>query len=268
MRPDCHEPQVPSGRRDVWVTRARAFGERAEDLDVDFSRLPRPVLVGEILKRCLPALDDGLCDECDIQQWTLDRRLQGLLAVAAAGGTAALTTRHRCAHCDETLEIPLDLANFARDEAAADFDATLPSGERLCVSLPTGHHQQHWLRKGDVTIRGMARDLVRSIDGEHVRGDWEVPEDWLEFIAGRLEQHDPLTALELLARCPECDAEATIAFDLEALLLEQLQSRQMQILREIHLLASGYHWSEREILGMPAWRRRHYLGRFGADVIA
>lgn len=265
MRPDFNEPQVPGGRRNASVKSARAFGGRAEDLDMEFLRIPRPELVSEILERCLPVPDGAARDREDVRQWTLGRRLQGLLAVTAAGDVMSLTMRQRCMCCDEVLEIPIDLETFTCEAAVGEFESSMPSGQRVHVLLPTGRHQQDWLHTGGVTIRAMARDLIRSIDGAEVPPDWEIPADWVEVIGDWLEQHDPLTALELLARCPECDVEVTIELDLEGLLLEQLQSRQMETLREIHVLASSYHWSEREILEMPVWRRRHYVRRFGLD---
>ena len=55
--------------------------------------------------------------------------------------------------------------------------------------------------------------------------------------------------------CPECGAEHVVAVDpfgLNAL-------RGGHLYREVHALASRYHWSEADILALPRARRRLYL---------
>ena len=53
--------------------------------------------------------------------------------------------------------------------------------------------------------------------------------------------------------------------DLEAALLRELEHHQAQRLREIHVLACHYHWSETDIARLPAWRRAYYLRLLGAE---
>ncbi len=230
---------------------------------MDFAQSPRPELVSTLLNHCLFPPNGRSSDNEDVWSWTLGQRLQGLLAVASVSGVSQVTTLQRCDRCSELLEIPLDLDEFARAETTTDFEWSPPSDERVSVSLPTGHDQRRWLRAAEVTSRAMARALVCRVDGEPPAHDWELPDAWIDSLAEQLDRHDPLTALELRSSCPACAAEATIELDLEALLVRQLQARQMETLGEIHLLASQYHWSEREILRLPSWRRRYYLAQLG-----
>jgi hypothetical protein len=238
---------------------ARAFGDEAEDLDMDFAQLSRPELVSALLSRCLfPAKSVSSANE-DVWSWTVGQRLQGLLAVASVSAVSRLTTVQRCDRCAESMEIPIDVNDFARTEPLTDFEWSPQAEHRLSVSLPTGHDQRRWLGAGETTGRAMARELVSGLDGEPPAPDWEMPDDWIDGVAEQLDRHDPLTALELQSRCPACAADMTIELDLEALLLQQLHARQRETLRVIHLLASRYHWTEAEILRLPSWRRRHYL---------
>jgi hypothetical protein len=131
----------------------------------------------------------------------------------------------------------------------------------LRVALPTGEDQKTWLKWGQAEPRAMARQLVRSVDGRPPVDGWEVPDAWIDGLEAELKQRDPLTALELEARCPACGAPLKVEFDLETELLKRFEVRQARMLRHVHRLASAYHWSEAQILRLPAWRRNYYLSQ-------
>lgn len=72
-------------------------------------------------------------------------------------------------------------------------------------------------------------------------------------------RHDPQAELELDLRCPSCGAAFAVVLDTATLLLRELDARAALLVRDVHTLASYYHWSERSILRMPARRRAQYL---------
>ncbi|HKQ29815.1 MAG TPA: hypothetical protein VJS66_00900 [Burkholderiales bacterium] len=234
---------------------ARAFGTRAQDLNVDFA-LPRADVVSALLQGSLYR-DDGSWDG-DSWSWTLAQRLQGLLAIALASGVAPLALVHACDVCAEMIEIGLDAHDFVRAEDVVDFQWSPAPDRTLNVMLPRGHEQRRWSQVDALTPQAMARELISGQSS-----DAEFPSAWYDALARELEQRDPLTALELETECPSCATNVRIPFDLEATLLAQLQSRQRRLLSDIHRLASAYHWSEAAILELPAWRRRAYLAQLG-----
>lgn len=237
----------------------RAFGERAEDLDLDFA-LPRPELVTRLLAQCVrPA--SGAWPEDALWSWTLGQRLQGLIAIALASGVARLSVVEPCANCTERLEIEVELTLFEREERITAFDWSPAPKQALAVSLPTGREQQAWWQAGDVSADAMARRLAFGRD--EGPEDEALSSDWIEALGAQLAQHDPLTALELQAACPACGAQGRIPLDLEAELLTRLHACQRHNLLNIHHLASAYHWSEVAIMRLPAWRRRSYLMQVG-----
>jgi hypothetical protein len=63
---------------------------------------------------------------------------------------------------------------------------------------------------------------------------------------------------ELDGRCPECSATVRIFFDPLRYVLSELRDRAMFVYQEVHLIASRYQWSEREILALPRARRARY----------
>lgn len=234
---------------------ARGFGERAEDLDLDFT-LARPVLVTRLLALCLRH-DNGAWSDEALWSWTLGQRLQGLLAIAMASDAASIAVIESCAQCAERLEIDVDPAVFEREERETGFDWSPTPARQWQVRLPTGHEQRAWWQAGDVSAEAMARCLVVGREDGIKAGS--LPSDWVEAVGAQLAEHDPLTALELQTACPACGAQAQIPLDLEAELIALLHARQRQSLMQIHQLASAYHWSEAEIMQLPAWRRRYYL---------
>lgn len=242
---------------------ARAFGARVQDLDVDFAQLPRAELVSALLYRCVRP-HDGEWDGDATWSWTLAQRLQGLLAIALASEIPPLTLVQRCHDCAELLEIQVEAPAFVREERIMDFEWSPGLGQTLRVALPTGREQRAWSQTDDLTMRAMARRLIRAVDGFAPSADWEIPEASIDALAQELEHRDPWTTLEIESQCPACGVAASFEVDLEARLIGQLYARQRQILAEIHRLASAYHWSETAILQLPAWRRRHYLAQLGA----
>ena len=67
--------------------------------------------------------------------------------------------------------------------------------------------------------------------------------------------------LELGTSCTGCGAAMVLPFDIAVFLDGEMGARASRLLDEVHLLASSYHWSESEILALPASRRQDYLKR-------
>lgn len=59
--------------------------------------------------------------------------------------------------------------------------------------------------------------------------------------------------------CPACDHNWDGCFDIVSFFWSEIDDWARRTLREIHILAAAYGWSEREILDIGAWRRRIYL---------
>jgi hypothetical protein len=260
MRAESYERPWPGWPDSEAPGFARVFGECARDLDVNFAQRSRAELVSRLLRDCLHR---EAWNPDDVWSWTLAQRLQGLLAIVLAGAAAPFELTPRCEACGDTLALSIDPSLFERIETATRFTCSIDS-RALEIALPTGREQQRWSHSEGVTMRNMARELVRSLDGRAPDADWEIPVAWVETLGRALEEHDPLTGLDIDSQCPACGAATSVPLDLEALLLAHLHARQRRTLVDIHRLASAYHWSEAAILDLPAWRRRHYLAQLGA----
>jgi hypothetical protein len=95
------------------------------------------------------------------------------------------------------------------------------------------------------------------VDGNQAVDEWGA--DFIHGLDAALEEFDPLVAFSVRAGCTQCGVETSSPIDLEVLALRELEQMQARLLREIHRLASRYHWSESEVLGLSPERRARYL---------
>jgi hypothetical protein len=204
----------------------------------------------------------------DPWNWTLNRRLQGLLAVTIATRGTHLDVTVNCATpgCGVPMDIPLELHVFQTGDDPLEVCCRVEASHELRLRLPMGADQRRWLyelRPAQDTpdYTDMVRALVVALDEAPPALDWRMPAAWLAAIETALEEADPLTSLELHTQCPHCGGAIAIPFDLEAELLHLLANEQPRVLDEVHRLAVAYHWSEPEIMALPVARRRQYLQR-------
>lgn len=243
----------------------RAYGTGVEDLDIDFEKTSQPHAVTAVLHACL-LYDQQKIDHEVIWGWSLNRRIQALLSVVIATQGKALDIQVPCAQpeCGELFELPLDLNLFQQPETDTPIEYHVDNAA-LQLRLPNGFDQLKWM--GLVNAQAfvtMASDLIVSVEGKRPEAGWSVDSDWLESLGERLEEYDRLTALQLQTRCPLCDVAMKVDFDLEHYLLELLLHKQIRVLRDIHHLASVYHWTETEIMALTPQRRRSYLALIDA----
>ena len=87
----------------------------------------------------------------------------------------------------------------------------------------------------------------------------DYTDDLPQTISAAMEEFDPLVNFSITTLCPYCETVNTYRTDLEKFSLGSLYRAQLRLFKTIHRLASHYHWSERQILATPPWRRSFYL---------
>ena len=245
---------------DLAPRRARPFGSNRSDLDLDLGDPDRPAAITRVLASCLDGFADRQAAEDAVWQWSVAERLQGLLAVATAGGGPYPPWQMRCDGCAVAVEIDVVPENFAAAPRRDGVVCHVPEGHVVSLRLPRGLDQRAW-RESSADAIAMATALIERFDGEVPEREWRVPADWLDALADSLAECDPLTALQFQAPCPGCGHVNVVDFDLEGWLLGRLAVEQQRLLDDVHRLASSYHWSEAEICALPRRRRRAYLAR-------
>jgi hypothetical protein len=243
---------------------ARRYGLVRADLDIDFNTVPRAKVVTALLALCLQQTDGRDIDDATLWEWSVATRLQGLLAIACATSGPITSAVATCSHadCGERIELELALADFALSSGEM-IEWRTPLKQQASVRLPAGSDQLAWYahqrERRDADAGWLARRLITRLDAATPAADWQLPAEWLAPLGSALDDADPLTALSVSAQCPACSTQLDVEVDLEYLLLEDLRRQQYALLDEIQQIAERYHWSEAEIVALPAWRRARYL---------
>jgi hypothetical protein len=98
---------------------------------------------------------------------------------------------------------------------------------------------------GREALAALRRRCIRHGEGADV-----------DAIDAAMDKAGPLLSCDLEALCPQCGAIEVIRFDLERHLLAALATERRYLTREIHLLASAYHWQLSEIASLSRDDRR------------
>jgi hypothetical protein len=242
---------------------ARAFGSAVADLDLRFDAYAPQRAVTALLARCLRDAQGHAPEPAQLALWSLARRLHALLAVRLADEPDATETlQARCTQCGAGFELELALPRCAQlvpDDTALNWVA--PNGRRLQLHLPCAADLEAWQSQGLRDAQRLAATLVDAVDDADPGPAFELDADWLAPLASAMAERDPLNALGVDAPCPDCGQVQALEIELEHLLLQAFSRRHRRLLDEVLRLAQALHWTEAEIVALPAWRRTLYLDR-------
>ncbi len=166
-----------------------------------------------------------------------------------------------CPACDAKADVGFNVSGVPvepRPQTAAEYTLEAPAGEATARTvrfrLPSGADQEAVLH---LSVDAAAEALLDRclLDGG---GRPLEPAERAAVIA-EMERLAPKVDLELDVRCPECTHSFLLPFDTTVFFFREMRLTGRQLLREMHLLALYYHWSEAEILSLGRSRRRAYL---------
>ncbi len=158
-----------------------------------------------------------------------------------------------CSDCRSRFDFQLQYADLPVQEAGPTYPLARVQwqGRQLCFRLPTGEDQQ--------ALVDIPQDSAQAWLLEQLVQEPGMPPDrdaqMMQLVDAALEAVAPAIITTVQARCPECGAVNTVEIDPYRVLTWKSED----LLREVHHLASHYHWSEAEILGLPRARRLQYL---------
>jgi hypothetical protein len=172
-----------------------------------------------------------------------------------------------CPACGEQLDVGFDAGEVSlqrRPQRRRRYRVRVQAadGARRWVGfrLPTTADQEAVAGCDDPAGELLSR-CVHAVDGrpagDHV-ADLLGPRAAAE-VETRMERLAPSVALAMDLVCAGCGAGFSADHELAPFLLEEMRSAARFVVREVHLIASHYHWSERDILGLERSRRRAYL---------
>lgn len=254
-----HLPKVPvalAERYGASELRLRPFGAAPGDVEVDLRSTDRPRVVTEVLRRCTREGDGAEVPEALFWSLPVGARTRALTLLCTVSGIDALERTLVCpaAGCNEAVALGLALGDLAAAGTETADGAVVEHDERsIPLRLPTGDDLRRWAA-APPSAAGMLADLADPpLDPEGV-----APE-LVAAAEEALSAADPLVDVRVVAACPACGLELEAALDLEGEALRALDRLQEGLLSEVARLAGSFHWSEPEVLALPAWRRRRYL---------
>ena len=247
-------PARPRAAPDIT---ARAFGVDPADIEVDFGGADRAAVVTAIIERCAGG-DDGapLGPDC---AWALPvgDRLHALVTICRLSGRHAFEFSLACPspRCDEQVEIELPLHALgaaARERAAVEPAELSWEGSTFRPRRPTGEDLRTWREQPPAD-----GEILAALGGPRLPSS--APPDLIAAVEEALAAVDPLVDVQVRSECPACGEALDVTVDVEGEMVALARRWQDELLRDVAALARALGWGEREILALPASRRRRYL---------
>jgi hypothetical protein len=210
--------------------------------------------------RRLAALLISLRASVDLDADTLGDRNRRLLELHRAFIGSPLEARVSCADCGAESEflLPTD-AILGLPPAPRDAEATTRvAGRRYTFRLPRLSDIE---AAAEVAAGPPPRD-VKDVVLERCRvdrGGGPIPAVIGRRLADRFEALDPAANVVVRLHCSGCERPMAASADVATFVARALDRLVAELLRDIDTIAAGYGWDERQIVELPAWRRRHYV---------
>ena len=224
-----------------------------------------------VLQRALTLLASAWTDASPDQlaQLSLGQRDGQLLTLREWAFGSQLKGVAACPACSEKLEVEFDVSDIrvaAAPSLAEEFSIATKGYEIRC-RLPNSA-DLFCLRADEEISANELRLLERCMlsarsNGSEVTVD-QLPKEVINAVAKRMAEADPQADVELALNCPACAHRWTAPFDIVSFFWTEINAWALRMLREVHLLASAYGWSEKEILSLSPCRRQAYLEMIGA----
>ena len=187
-----------------------------------------------------------------------------LLKLRAETFGSSLQAMCSCPHCGEVVEMSLDVEDILLDMPEVE-DGLLSLTEgiyHVYFRLPDSRDLAALAAVGDRSLA--ARQLFQQClieareDGRIVSLD-ALPSDVTEAVAERIAGVDAQSNIELEMACPACSHTWVSPFDIAAFFWLEISAWAKRMLRDVHMLACAYGWSEEAILALSPARRQTYL---------
>lgn len=199
----------------------------------------------------------------DLAQLPVGRRDEQLMSLRERLFGAQLIGVVSCPLCGEHLQLTVNAADLHVAHAAESDRLSLTvDGYAINYRLPNSADLL-MLANCDSVDAGRTLLLKRCLqNARYDNVDQQIdalPTNVLDVVSAHMAQADPQADLQFYLVCPACRHHWLAAFDVMAFLWNEIDHWAHRILRDVHVLALNYGWSEADILTMNVARRQAYL---------
>ena len=214
--------------------------------------------------RALLLLGAALPGSPRLAELPLAERDRRLLELHTATFGPELPAFVACPGCGDRLELSLDATALHPPAPPPGPAQTWPvdgGGVRMRFRLPDSRDLAAAGRCASVqeARRELAERCVTVAVDASGAAVGRLPDEALAALAARMDEVAPATDVSLALTCPSCATAWEAALDVAGFVWTEMAARARRLLREVDAIARVYHWSEAEILALPASRRRAYL---------
>ncbi len=193
----------------------------------------------------------------------IGRRDAHLLELHSALAGPALEAVADCPACGATAEVGFDAVELLRaGDAAPSVERLDKGGYAIDWRPPDSHDVAAAAHAGDATAaeRVLLERCVTSATGPEGPLDGpSLPPGIRRALAEAMAAADPLAELLVDVACPVCDTPFVASLDVTEYVWAELRASARRVLREVHVLAREYGWSQAEVLALDERRRAAYL---------
>jgi predicted RNA-binding Zn-ribbon protein involved in translation (DUF1610 family) len=188
-----------------------------------------------------------------------DARLLRLREIVLGAGAAGTSD---CPRCGERVEFPLDTSSLVQADEIAETPRELEvNGTHVRFRLPTSRDLAEAVAAPNQPL-GVGRLIERCVI--EPRLPEELSDDVVEALSHAIAKADPQAEIIISLGCPNCGKHWELLFDIAYFFWNEIAAQAQRLVYEIDALARAYGWTEREILNLPAERRRTYLEMLAA----
>lgn len=195
---------------------------------------------------------------------SVGRRDAALLKLREWAFGREMTSNAACENCGQLLEMKLDTSRLCHPSsdstAPPEFTVTLEGWEvRMRLPNTADLLACSGTDPAEIPKQIFARCLlVASVESREMSAD-QLPEEVVQAAIEEMAKTDPQANLEIDISCAACGHHWRELFDIVSFFWTEIDAWAKRMLREIHVLASTYGWSEAEILNLSPLRRHCYL---------
>jgi hypothetical protein len=197
------------------------------------------------------ALDAPALSISDVDVLLLRLRQRLLGDVVSAEGTCPADD------CGARVDVTFSIAAYLEHHLPAVPEGVAPAGEAGWWRLAGGEAEFRLPRAEDQLAVARAADPEEALLRRCVRPA-EVGEEVRRQVEAAMEVVAPSLYSELTGTCPECGATVAASFEPLRYTLRELRDQAAFIYEDVCAIAHHFHWSESDILALPAPRRARY----------